>query len=200
VRLVHRRRIPRFFLAALAAVAAMACGEQRPDSARDSAANAGEDPETRFRAQLGRTWELAQLGDQGIPPSPARAATRSPGMHPGPGTRPTIRFTAERLPTAPPDSAFASAGGWSFCNGYGAGYVVGPGDQLRFHQFHSTLVGCHGPDSLETRFFRALSATRRFALGADKLLLLIAEDGSRLAFVASPDSAGAPRVAPPRDQ
>ena len=189
---MHRQRITSLLFAGF--VLATACNEQRPRPASDSPAGkrAGADPESQFRVNLGRTWELAQLGEQRIPPSPARSGMRSPGSHPGPGTRPTIRFTADRLPTSPPDSAFASAGGWSFCNGYGAGYVLGPGDSLRFRQFQSTLVGCNGPDSLETRYFRALSVTRRFAL-EDSTLQLVAEDGSRLVFVAAPDSAGPPR-------
>jgi heat shock protein HslJ len=80
------------------------------------------------------------------------------------------------------------AGGWSFCNGYGSAYELGPGDQLRFHQFQSTLVGCDGPDSLETRFFRALAETRRFELDSSALTL-VAADSSRLMFVPAPDSA-----------
>jgi heat shock protein HslJ len=82
--------------------------------------------------------------------------------------------------------AFA-AGGWSFCNGYGTAYRFGPGDSLRFQGFQSTLVGCDGPDSLESRFFRALYVTRQVAFDADTLSL-IAADGSRLKFIARPDS------------
>lgn len=115
----------------------------------------------------------------------ARAPSRVPGRHPGPGSRPTIRFTAEPETSLYPDSALSRAGGWSVCNGYGAGYKVGPGDQLRFRGYQSTLVGCYGPDSLETRYSRGLAATRRFAIGSDTLVL-IAEDGSRLTFVAAP--------------
>jgi heat shock protein HslJ len=83
------------------------------------------------------------------------------------------------------------AGGSSFCNGYGSAYEVGPGDRLRFRQFQSTLVGCNGPDSLETRFFRALAETRRFELDSSTLSL-IAADSSRLLFVPAPDSARSP--------
>ena len=84
------------------------------------------------------------------------------------------------------------AGGRSFCNGYGTAYKLGPADTLRFSGFESTLVGCDGPDSLETRFFRGLSATRRVALDASRLTL-IASDGSQLRFVPASDSAS-PRV------
>ena len=63
---------------------------------------------------------------------------------------------------------------------------------LRFHGGQSTLVGCDGPDSLETRFFRALHATRRVAIDADTLAL-IAADGSRLRFVPATDTAAAAR-------
>jgi heat shock protein HslJ len=80
------------------------------------------------------------------------------------------------------------AGGWSFCNGYGMAYVLGPGNQLGFRHFQSTLVGCDGPDSLESRYFRALANTRRFEMDATTLRLL-AVDGSRLTFVPSLDSA-----------
>lgn len=186
-------RVTSLLLVGLLAACATACGERRARPASDSAAgkHAGSDPESRFRAQLGRTWELARLGDQHIPPSPARSTTRSPGMHPGPGSRPTIRFTSDSPGAMASDSTLLGAGGWSFCNGYGAAYAVGPGDSIRFHQFQSTLVGCDGADSLETRFFRGLAATRRFALDS-ATLALIAEDGSRLTFVASPNSAGRP--------
>lgn len=86
------------------------------------------------------------------------------------------------------DSRSLQAGGWSFCNGYGMAYVLGPGDQLGFRHFQSTLVGCDGPDSLETRYFRALANTRRFKMDAATLTLL-AGDGSRLTFVPASDSA-----------
>ena len=77
------------------------------------------------------------------------------------------------------------ASGWSFCNGYGTAYELGPRDALRFRGFQSTLVGCDGPDSLETRFFRALYETRRIELDSARLSL-IAEDGTRLTFVPVP--------------
>ena len=185
---VHRLRFDRVRLAIILLVAAIACADRRPDSARDSSV-AHADPQARFLAARGRTWELARLGDRDIPAPPAGSTSRPPRRYPGNGSRPTIRFTAERLSMAPPDdSLLLSAGGWSFCNGYGAGYAVGPGDQLRFRQWQSTLVGCHGPDSLETRYFRALAATRRFELDSASLVL-VAEDGSRLTFVAVPASA-----------
>ena len=163
-----------------------ACAEQRGDATSDSAGarSAVGDAEAAFLAQRGRTWELARIGTRDIPAPPIRPATPSPNRHPGPGSRPTIRFTAEPETTLFPDSALSRAGGWSFCNGYGTGYRIGPGDQLRFRGFQSTLVGCDGPDSLESRFFRGLSATRRFTLDS-ATLVLIAEDGSRLTFVAA---------------
>lgn len=195
--LARRRRTFHLLLAAFAAFAAfvattVACADRRTDGPSDSVGAArARDPEAAFRARLGRTWELARLGEQELPPSPPRATPRTRGQHPGPGGRPTIRFTAEPETTLYPDSALSRAGGWSFCNGYGAGYKVGPGDQVRFQGFQSTLVGCDGRDSLETRFFRGLPLTRRFIIGADTLVL-IAGDGSRLVFVAAPDSAGPP--------
>ena len=170
----------RLAIAALGA-AAIACGGGS-SSASDSAAGgpAVETAEAGFRAQLGRTWELARLGEREIPPAIVRG--REPGRHPGPGSRPTIRFTADSAGALTDALGGSNAGGWSFCNGYGTAYRVGPGDQLRFQGFQSTLVGCNGPDSLETRYFRALANTRRFELGSDTLRL-IAEDGSRLTFV-----------------
>jgi heat shock protein HslJ len=121
---------------------------------------------------------------------------RRPGRPPAPGTRPTIRFSADVSPPdaphdAAPDVERWRAGGWSVCNGYGTSYALGPGDQIRFHGWQSTLVGCYGPDSIEPRFFRGLAATRRFALRADTLVLLAA-DGSRLTFVAVQDSVAQP--------
>jgi heat shock protein HslJ len=171
-----------FFLAHVALDVATFAKGDAPVGARVPA-----DRADAFRARLGRTWELARLGEQEMPPSRAAPSPRAPGTHPGPGTRPTIRFTSEPAPQAP-DSAMSSAGGWSFCNGYGAAYRVGPADQLRFGLFQSTLVGCDRSDSLETRFFRALAATRRFVLDS-ATLVLVAEDGSRLTFVPAPDTA-----------
>jgi hypothetical protein len=139
-----------------------------------------------FRAQVGRTWELARLGSQDIADTRARSVARSPGRHPGPGTRPTLRFSDQPAGALAGGSGRLAAGGWSFCNGYGTTYELGPGDQLRFHGFESTLVGCGGPDSLESRYFRALSGTRRFEVDS-ATLDLIADDGSRLTFVPSPD-------------
>jgi heat shock protein HslJ len=123
------------------------------------------------------------MGVQEIPAPAGNRRPSSPGRHPGPGSRPTIRFTAE--PTSegavhPP--GMRSASGWSFCNGYGTAYALGPGDALRFHGFQSTLVGCDGPDSLETRFFRGLHETRRIVIDSARLAL-VAENGSRLTFV-----------------
>jgi hypothetical protein len=141
-------------------------------------------PESAFRARLGITWELAGLDTQDIPVAPARAAAPKPGSHPGPGSRPTIRFTDERVGALSDRAGTRRAGGWSFCNGYGTAYELGPGDTLRFFGFESTLVGCNGPDSLETRYFRALANTRRFELDSASLNL-VAADGSRLRFVSS---------------
>jgi hypothetical protein len=117
-----------------------------------------------------------------------RAQPGSGGRHPGPGSRPTIRFTTELAPeTSVHPVGLPIAGGWSFCNGYGTAYALGPGDALRFHGFQSTLVGCDGPDSLETRFFRGLHETRRIELDGGRLGL-VAENGSRLTFVLVTDS------------
>jgi heat shock protein HslJ len=82
------------------------------------------------------------------------------------------------------------AGGRSFCNSYGTAYELGPGGALRFRGFQSTLVGCYGPDSLETRFSRALSETRRIEIDSTQLSL-VADNGSRLVFVLVTDSADA---------
>ena len=72
------------------------------------------------------------------------------------------------------------AGGRSFCNGYGSPFVL-DGDSLRITRIESSAVGCDGPDSLETRFFRALRNTRRFEMDST-MLALIAADGSRMIF------------------
>ena len=170
-----------------------ACADQRADSARDSAAatRARQDPETMFRARVGQTWMLAQLGDQDIRATHTAPPPRTPGSYPGPRTRPTIRFTTEPATVLSSEPGVLQASGWSFCNGYGTAYALGPGDQLRFHGFQSTLVGCGGPDSLETRYFRALASTRRFELDSSHLSL-VAVDGSRLRFEAAPDSVRAP--------
>ena len=173
--------------------AAAACVEQRPRGNGDSTASrASSTPEAKFRTQLGRTWELVRLGDQDIGATHASSAARPPTRYPGPGIRPTIRFTAEPATALWGDSTrFRVAGGRSFCNGYGTAYELGPGDQLRFHGGQSTLVGCDGPASPETRYFRALHDTRHFELDSVNLSL-IAADGSRLVFVAAPDSTSAP--------
>ena len=180
---VELRRQTVFRLLAMGALcsAVVAC-RGSSSSASDSAAvgPAVDSADAAFRAQLGRTWELARLGEQDMPPSIARP--REPGRHPGPGSRPTIRFSADSAGALTDAVGGANAGGWSFCNGYGTAYRVGPGDRLRFQGFQSTLVGCNGPDSLETRYFRALANTRRFELSSDTLRL-IGEDGSGLTFV-----------------
>ena len=129
------------------------------------------DREAEFRARLGQQWALVSLGSREIPPPPPGTPADSPGKDLVPGRRPTIRFIAE-----PP-----SAGGRSFCNGYGGPYVV-RGDSLRIEQIMSSAVGCDGPDSLETRFFRGLRETQRFQLDS-AALILIAKDGTRLTFV-----------------
>lgn len=173
--------------AAIIILGGTACAEQRgrEEVPADTARTA---PEVTFRARLGRTWELTTLGHQNIPASRAPGKVR-PGRHPGPGSRPTLRFTSESAAEMTGDSMALQAGGWSFCNGYGMAYVLGPGDQLGFRHFQSTLVGCDGPDSLETRYFRALANTRRFEMD-ETTLSLLAADGSRLTFGAAPDSTG----------
>jgi hypothetical protein len=164
-------------------MALLACAAPEPSSRSGTAEASAPDPEATFRAHLGRTWELVRMGELHIPAPAADRRPSSPGRHPGPGSRPTIRFTAEAVPEGsvhPPGTR--SAGGWSFCNGYGTAYELGPGGALRFHGFQSTLVGCDGPDSLETRFFRGLHETRRVELDSARLAL-IAENGTRLTFV-----------------
>ena len=176
--------------ACLTVVALAACSAS--DLGRDSAAAPprAADVQSAFRAHVGRTWELERLGEQEIPVPAVRTQPGSGGRHPGPGSRPTIRFTAELAPGGSVHPAgLPTAGGWSFCNGYGTAYALGPGDALRFHGFQSTLVGCDGPDSLETRFFRGLHETRRVELDGASLSL-VAEDGSRLTFVLATDSVG----------
>ena len=189
---VARSIIAPLAVASLFLSGAASCAEQ-PRQKGDSlpGMRTSVSPEEEFHAQLGRTWELARLGDQELPPGRREAGARRRGTHPGPGTRPTIRFTADSGGALAGASGALSAGGWSFCNAYGAAYEVGPRDQLRFHGFQGTLVGCDGPATPEERFFRALGDTRRFEIDS-ATLSLIAADGSRLTFVAAPDSAGPP--------
>jgi heat shock protein HslJ len=153
---------PRMVGASLAL--AIACTEARRPVA---------DPEAEFRAQLGREWALVRLGSYEIPPPPPGTPPDLPGRDLVPGRRPTIRFAAD-----PP-----GVGGRTFCNGYGSPYEL-RGDSLRLTRIESSAVGCDGPDSLETRFFRALWGTRRFELDStDTRLVLVAEDGTQLTFV-----------------
>jgi heat shock protein HslJ len=174
-------------------IGSAACADQRGQPEGDSPASARvtKDPEATFRAQLGRTWELTSLDTQDIRATHTGAAARAPQRYPGPKTRPTIRFSTEPAALSSSGSGAFSAGGWSFCNGYGTAYHLGPGDQLRFEGFQSTLVGCYGPDSLETRFFRHLANTRRFEIDSSALSL-IAADSSRLTFALLPDSVRSP--------
>jgi hypothetical protein len=143
-------------------------------------ADSNSDPEPVFREQLGRPWELVSLGPRAIPPPPPGTPPDSPSRDLVPGRRPTIRFTAE------PESA----GGRSFCNGYGSPYELSR-DSLRLPRIESSAVGCDGPDSLETRFFRALSRTRRFTIDSTRLVL-IADDGAQLVFVPATDAGPTP--------
>ena len=143
-------------------VVVLGCTEQQSQPAAD--------PEATFRAYIGRQWELVRLGAQEIPPPPPGTPSDSAGRDLVPGRRPTISFTAEP----------AGFGGRSFCNGYGGPFAI-RGDSLRMERIESSGVGCDGPDSLETRFFRGLRETRRFELDSASLVL-IAGDGSRLAF------------------
>ena len=134
------------------------------------------DPETAFRASLGKRWELTRLGSREIPAPPAGTSPDTPGKDLVPGRRPTIRFD-----TVPP-----RVGGRSFCNAYGGPYEL-RGDSLRIGEIISTAVGCDGTDSLETLFSRALRETRRFEV--DSLtLVLIAGDGSRAIFTLADSS------------
>jgi heat shock protein HslJ len=126
--------------------------------------------EQAFRAQLGREWELTQLGTYSVPPSVPRNPNIPLG-DPQPGVRPTIRFASDQ----------PGFGGRSFCNGYGGPYTV-RADSLQITSIESSAVGCDGPDSLETRFFRGLRETRRFTLDS-ATLTLIGADGTRLVFV-----------------
>jgi heat shock protein HslJ len=155
------------------AALALACACARPE--RPVA-----DPEADFRAQLGREWALVSLGSREIPPPPPGTPADSPGRDLVPGRRPTIRFSAE-----PP-----GVGGRSFCNGYGSPYELRR-DSLRLTRIESSAVGCDGPDSLETRFFRALWGTRRFEVDSTRLVL-VAEDDTRLTFVPAAARPAAP--------
>ncbi|HEU0079630.1 MAG TPA: META domain-containing protein, partial [Longimicrobiaceae bacterium] len=170
--LVRRPRLARAPSRLLGASLALLCACAGPEPP-------GADPEAAFRARLGREWALVSLGPRAIPPPPPGTPPDAPGRDLVPGRRPTIRFTAE-----PP-----GAGGRSFCNGYGSPFEL-RGDSLRLTRVESTAVGCDGPDSLETRFFRALWGTRRFELDSARLVL-VAGDGTRLVFApaAATDSA-----------
>ena len=137
------------------------------------------------RTPLDRTWLLVRLGEQEIPLRPRGNGASVPATEPG-AAQPTLRFTSDPAGALSAGTGALGAGGRSFCNSYGTAYIQGPGDQLRFRGFESTLVGCDGPDSLETRFFRALAATQRFVIDSatsPAKLHLIAADGSRLTFV-----------------
>ena len=170
----------------IAVFGAIGCTDQPAASGSDSTAAVPPDkaPEAMFREQLGRTWELARLGDQEFPANPPRTEAPVPGRHPGLGTRPTIRFTDDTATNMNGVPGMKAASGWSFCNGYGAAYRLGPGDQLRFQQFQSTLVGCDSPDAPESRYFTALGNTRRFAIDSATLTLIV-DDTTRLTFVPS---------------
>ena len=162
-------------LAALAA-AGTACAEGARSEHGDSVDQPTVDhPEAAFKAQMDRTWELTRLGTLEIPEPPEGTPRDTPGRDLVPGRRPTLRFSQDR----------PGVGGRSFCNGYGGPFTL-RGDSLRIHEIESSAVGCDGPDSLETRFFRGLRLTRRFRLEGDSLRL-VAADGSALVFVpASP--------------
>ena len=177
----------------LIVVVLAACAQSESPRASGSASPPTPDVEAAFRAHLGQTWELEHLGDQRLPAADSGARAEA-GGHAGAGGRPTLRFTDARPPegSVHPPGTFL-AGGRSFCNAYGTAYELGPGGAFRFRGFESTLVGCDGPDSLETRFFRGLNETRRVELDATRLEL-VTEKGSRLIFVPSAESAdSAPR-------
>ena len=179
---MSRRFHARKRVAIVAVFAAIACSAGEREQADSGAAAPRYSPassEAAFRATLGREWELARLGAQALPPSVARDP-RIPVHDPHPGIRPTIRFTAER----------SGVGGRSFCNAYGGPFRLA-GDSVQISRIESSAVGCDGPDSLETRFFRGLRETRRFELIGDTLAL-IAGDGTRLQFVPVPPAARAP--------
>src|SRR5687768_9550305 len=166
----------------------LACASPDPPTRSANAEPNASDVAATFRTHLGRTWELVRIGDQDLPAPDGNSRSNSPGRHPGPGSRPTIRFTDQLVPGGSVHpGGMRIAGGWSFCNGYGTAYELGPGDSLRFQGFESTLVGCDGPDSLESRFFRGLYETRRIELGSTQLAL-IAENGNRLTFMLSAKS------------
>jgi heat shock protein HslJ len=163
-----------FFCSALLLGIAACSDTAERDPPMDTAAEAREAASAReaaFRASLGREWELARLGSTELPASVPRDSTIPPG-DPHPGIRPTIRFAEDP----------SGAGGRSFCNGYGGPFLL-RGDSLRIPEIVSTAVGCDNTDSLETRFFRALRETRRFAFAGDTLSLLGADSSRLLLFV-----------------
>ena len=141
------------------------------DAPRSPAGRAPLDPAAAFRAQLGRTWELARLGDREIPAPAPGTPPDSAGRDLVPGRRPTLFFSAD-----PP-----RVGGRTFCNGYGGPYTV-RGDSIHIPEIVSTAVGCDGLDSLETRMHRGLRGARRFEIDSTRLVL-VGEDGTRLTFV-----------------
>ena len=170
--MTHRRKAAAFVVMLVALLPG--CAE--PPRAVPRAA----DPEAAFRAQLGREWQLVRLGVREIPPPPAGTPLDAPGRDLVPGRRPTIRFTME-----PP-----GAGGRSFCNGYGGPFELRH-DSLRIREIVSSAVGCDGPDSLETRFFRGLREARRFRMDSTRLVLF-GEDGSEMVFEAADAPPGRP--------
>ena len=146
---------------------------------------AAESAQAAARTPLARTWLLVRVGEQEVPLRPGGNRSSLPATQPG-AAQPTLRFTSDPAGALSAGTGALGAGGRSFCNSYGTAYFRGPGDQLRFQGFESTLVGCDGPDSLETRYFQALAATRRFVIDSatsPATLHLIAADGSRLMFV-----------------
>src|SRR5688572_10921906 len=88
--MIRRSGFGRLLAGCVLVIGGGACSEPRP--APPPVAVQG--PEAAFAAQLDRTWELTRLGNQDLPPSAPRTSS-GPGMHPGPGTRPTLRFTNE---------------------------------------------------------------------------------------------------------
>jgi len=97
----------------------------------------------------GPQWQLVEVAGEPLPALPG-------------GRQPHITL----------DAAGRQATGFAGCNNFFGGYVR-QGEELTFGLLGSTQMACPEPESdLESGFFRALEATRRWQIREGKLLLL----------------------------